>query len=186
MATAANVSVGKPKTGGAIYFAPVGTALPTDASTELDTKFKNLGYVSDDGLTNTSDMETEAITAWGGQTVLTTLTSKEDNFEFTLIESLNAEVLKAVYGSRNVTVDETTGLIKVTVNASEPESYSWVIDMIMTNGALKRIVIPSGKVSEVGDVTYKDDEAIGYETTLACSPDASDNTHYEYILPASA
>lgn len=185
MATAANVSVGKPKTGGAISVAPVGTPLPTDATTDLDAAFRNLGFVSDDGLTNSSSMETEGIKAWGGQTVLTTLTSKDDKYKFTLIEALNVEVLKAVYGSANVSVNDLTGLITIKVNASEPEAFSWVVDMIMTNGALKRIVIPNAKISEVADVVYKDNEPIGYESTLACNPDDQDNTHYEYILPAA-
>ena len=46
MADATKVTVSKPKTGGAIYRAPLGTSLPTDASSELDVAFKELGYAS--------------------------------------------------------------------------------------------------------------------------------------------
>ena len=38
----ANVAAGKPKVNGAIFVAPVGSTLPTDASTVLDEAFKNL------------------------------------------------------------------------------------------------------------------------------------------------
>lgn len=45
MATEANVTTAKPKIGGAVYSAPLGTALPTDATTKLDDAFKALGYI---------------------------------------------------------------------------------------------------------------------------------------------
>ena len=57
--------------------------------------------------------------------------------------------------------------------------------MALRGGALKRVVIPSGVLSELGDIVYKDDEAIGYEVTLDCMPDGSGNNHYEYIKLAS-
>ena len=47
----ANVAAGKPRVNGAIFVAPVGSTLPTDASTVLDAAFINLGFISDDGVT---------------------------------------------------------------------------------------------------------------------------------------
>lgn len=179
------VSTGKPKVGGAIYRAPLGTALPTDASTALNDAFKCLGYCSDDGLTNDNTMEVEKIKAWGGDTVLNAQTSKEDEFGFTLIEVMNEHVLKTVYGDENVTVDATAGTISIQANSKEQGEAAFVIDMILKGGALKRIVIPTAKVTEVGTITYKDDEAVGYETTLGCTPDSAGNTHYEYIKLAA-
>lgn len=180
MSTVANVSAAKPKTGGAIYVAPIGTALPTDATTALNAAFSQLGYVSEDGLTNATEMEVESIRAWGGDTVLITQTSKEDTFAFTLIEMLNVDVLKLVYGSTNVTGTLQNG-IAITANAKDLDDWCVVIDMVLRSGVLKRIVIPIAKVTEVGEISYVDNDAVGYETTLTCQPDASENTHYEYI-----
>ena len=178
--TALNVSTGKPRITGGIYRAPIGTTLPTDATTALDNAFVCLGYVSEDGLTNDNSPESEDIKAWGGDTVLTLQTSKEDTFGFTLIEALNIEVLKTIYGDANVSGTLATG-ITVKANNKELDEYVWAIDMVLRGGALKRIVIPDGKVSEVGTITYADGDAVGYETTLGTSPDAQGNTHYEYI-----
>lgn len=180
--TVTNVSAGKPKVSGAIYRAPLSSTptLPTDATTALGTEFKALGYVSDDGLTNTNSPDSETIKAWGGDTVLTIQTEKPDEFQLTLIEVLNTDVLAAVYGASNVTGTIESG-ITVRANADEPEEAAWVIDMVMRGGVLKRIVIPDGKVTEIGDIEYTDEDAVGYELTIQAMPDASGQTHYEYI-----
>ena len=179
--TASNVSAGKPKVGGAIFVAPVGTTLPTDTAAELDEAFKNLGYVSDAGVVNSTNLEVNKVKAWGGDTVLITQTSKEDTYKYTLIEVKNLDVLKFIYGAENVTGTLATG-ITIKANSKQLPDVSIVIDMILSGNTAKRVVIPSASISEVGDITYTDADPVGYETTVDCTPDSEGNTHYEYIL----
>lgn len=179
--TALNVSVGKPKVGGAIYCAPLGTTLPTDATTTLNSAFKCLGYVSDDGLTNGRETDTGNINAWGGDRVLDYGSVSGDTFKFKLLESLNIDVLKVIYGDANVSVDEEDGTISVAVGSQLPSAYAWVVETVLTGDKVKRIVIPQAAVTEVADIVYKDNEAIGYETTISALPDTAGKYHYEYI-----
>lgn len=185
MGTAANVTTGKPNPAGAIRIAPVGTPLPTNTQDVLDAAFKDMGYVSEDGLVNSTAIEVSKIKDWGGDTVLVIQSSREDTFKYKLIEVKNVEVLKHVYGQANVSGSLEEG-IAIKVNNQDIDEVSVVIDMILRDNTAKRIVIPSCKVSAVGDINYKGTEATGYETTVDCTPDAAGNTHYEYLYKAAA
>ena len=65
MPEAKNVTTGKPKYSGAIYYGPLKTALPTDATTVLAAAYLQLGYVSEDGVTNSNSADGDTINAWG-------------------------------------------------------------------------------------------------------------------------
>ena len=180
------VTVGKPKVGGSVYRAPLGTAVPTDATTELNQAFKCLGYISEDGITNATERESEEIRAWGGDVVLRPQTSFADSFSMTLIEALNVEVLKTVRGDDNVTGTSLDTGISVKVNSKEDTPHVYVIEQVFNGNVAARTVIPNATITEIGEVTFTDGEAVGYEITLGCMPDASGDTHHEYYKKATS
>lgn len=176
---ATNVSTGKPKITGGVYRAPKGTTLPTDATTDLDTAFVCLGYVSEDGVENNNEMDVSVIKAWGGNIVYRSLTELDDNFALALIESENIDVLKTVYGDANVT--GSSGAIEINVVAEDPEEAVWVFEMALRGGKKKRIVIPTGAITSREAITYNDEDAIAYGITVSAYPDSDGVTHKEYI-----
>lgn len=181
------VSVGKPKVGGAVYRAPLGSTLPTDAKTDLDAAFICLGYVSEDGLENEISVDSDEIKAWGGDTVAVIQKGKSETYKFTLIQILDPNVLEAVYNTSNISGELTTGMT-VRINSDEAEAAAYVFEIILTDGAKKRIVAPNAKLSELGTITYKDDEAIGFETTITALPGDADfgyDMSKEYIIKES-
>ena len=176
--TTSNVTTGKRGIDGGIYAAPLGSTIPTDATTSLADAFKNLGYISEDGVTNSISRTSEDIKEWGGDVVESVNTEQTDDFKFKAIEALNTDLLKAIYGSSNVTASTT---IAVSVKNADPAAMSYVIDIAQKGGKLKRIVIPNGKITAIGDIVYKANEAVGYDLTVRAGLDSSGYTHYEYI-----
>ena len=172
------VTSGKPKATGAIHGAPAGTAIPVDAATPLNTAFKNLGYISEDGVTNAIESDIENAQAWGGDTVMVVQTSYNETYAFTCIET-NVTVLSEYFGEDNVTAVGANLTIKHT--GQELKEHPWVIETVLKDGRIQRSVIPKGKISERGEITFKDDEPISYEMTISALPDAEGGTAYTYI-----
>ena len=184
MNTAENVSVGKPKVAGGIWRAPIGTTLPTDATTALAAAFKSVGYVAQGGVTKKTEMTANSYRAWGGDVVAVYTTEKSDRFSFGLIEVLNEETYKITHGDSNVSGAIATGLT-VKGNAKELDEYIWVIELLLRENAVKRIVIPKGKVTEIGDVVYQDSDVINYPITITAQAGSDGDSYKEYIAKAA-
>src|SRR5699024_1995185 len=109
MANTAYVNVGKTdnSVSGGVSSAPLRTTLHADATTALDAAFTNYAFISEDGLTETNEKSSDKIKAWGGRIVKNLQTDSSASFSFSFIESSNADVLKAICGEDNVTVDGT-------------------------------------------------------------------------------
>ena len=98
--SSANVTFSKPGTSanksGYIWVAPLGTAIPTDATSELDTAFVGLGYLSEDGLTEPASFEPgDDIVAAGGDTVAQADPTFSKTWTGTCIEALNEDLLRS-------------------------------------------------------------------------------------------
>ena len=180
MADATQVTAGKPKVGGHVFRAPLGTTLPTDATTARDPAFADMGYISEDGVTVADTRESETVKAWGGTPVLITQTDRTTTVQAQFISAMNIEVQKMANGDSNVTgTDFSTG-VTIKSNAEELDEYSYVFEMIAKGNIAHRIVLPCAKPIEIGEVVYNDTDPVGYDVTLGCTADTSGQSKYEY------
>lgn len=146
---------------GAVYRGPTGTAAPTAADSSLNVAFKDHGYVSEDGVTETRDRSTNQIKGWqNADLVREVVTDSAYSLTFTLIET-KLETVELYYGA---TVDGSDGSIDIVPSATGGR-YSFVVDLI-DGDDLIRIYLPSAEVTEVGDQVYQSGEAIGYQVTV--------------------
>lgn len=176
-----------PKTGGPLFRGEVGSTLPTDAVSELGSAFTNLGRISDDGAKVSDSISTEEIKDWEGIVVATPVKEKKDELEITLIESLNVEVLKTVYGSDNVSGTLETG-INVESKPHNPKHYAYVLDTIEgeNSDVLHRKVYPNAAITKVGDQTYVNNKLVSYPITITALGDENGNTRYDYYKKKGA
>lgn len=177
--TAANVFAATPNVTGAVRNAPLGTTPPTDATTALPVGWIDLGYIGEDGVTETLTRDTEKKKAWGGATVKVLQTDFANTFQFAFMESINADVLKRVFGAANV-VDDGDGNITVAKNKIQLPHESWCIDS--KDGAnLLRTYIPDGQITEIDDITRVHTDTIMYTVTIEGFEDEDGNTSYDFI-----
>lgn len=175
---AANVSNAKPTSRGTAFVAPHDTTVPTDATTPLADTFNSLGYLSDDGLTNSIERSFDEIVAFGGDTVMTPQTSYSETFGFTMIEITKA-VLEQAFGPENVTVQN--GEIVVRHNSAELPQQIYVFEIVLTRNRMLRIVVPLAQVTEIDDIEYVDGEPIGHGLTVSALPDENGDTAIAYF-----
>ena len=162
-----NTSLGKPMASGMVYVAPAGTELPTDATTALDAAYKNVGFISEDGVTNGADTDTTTVNDAGGVTVINEISSYAETYQFAMLETA-AAALGVRFETANVKVDGDN----LTVDHKMPtgESKVYVFEILMTGNRVKRIVVPDGTVTEYGDTQYHAGDAIVYDVTIAANP----------------
>lgn len=177
-----NVSLGKPKASGFIYRAPAGTDIPMDATTKLPDTFECVGYVGEDGVTQSTDTDKTEVKDAGGVTVLSVITSYAETYQFVMLE-LNKVSATVRYGSDAV---ETTGdSMTITHKMPSGESAVFVFELLCTGNKARRIVVPDATPNEFGDTQYHVGDAVAYDVTLAANPDDKINggTSREYIAP---
>jgi len=172
-----NVSPAKPGVGGGVWLAPFGSTLPTDASTALDSAFKALGYVDENGVTRNISRSNTVVHAWGGDPVAVLSNQKTETFKFKCIEPSNVDVLGLTFGEAAGTLAEGI-TVKSKADISTPHAF--VISTIMSNNVHQRMVIPQGVVTDIGDIVYRDNELVGFDLTITAIADEQGNTAYEY------
>ena len=187
--SSANVTFSKPgasaNKSGYIWVAPLGTAIPTDATTELDTAFVGLGYLSEDGLTEPASLTAgDDIVAAGGDTVAQADPTFSKTWTGTCIEALNEDLLKVAYGSANVTVTpagESDGSITVKEQAGDIEHHVIVIDEMLKGGRKRRNVMADATFLITGDISHVHTALVNFDFTINAYPTATAPAQTQYI-----
>lgn len=158
---------------GALYKAPTGSTAPTDAATALDAAFVNLGYVSDDGISENWEDSVNDVIAWqNGTHVRSAITESKFGLELSLLETKGAVLEMFHRGSTMVEVAVDNFQLDVKPTVADPSA--WVLDVI-DGTKLIRLYIGLGEVVERGEISYANGGAAMYPITLRGFPDTNGN-----------
>ena len=162
-------TVGKPVDGGCVYFNfnPDGATLPTDATTKISTLsgFESVGEASEDGVTFTKSVTTDKKKGWHNETVISAISDEERTLKLTLIEPGRPAAAKAYYGAAGVETDTDGSVSKISDIAGTQTSVAAIIDMLESNGKLRRVVVPKMTIDSFDDVSAKAGDLVSYGIT---------------------
>lgn len=168
------------------WCAPLGTAQPADPRDAPAAPWMALGAISDDGLSMAFEEDSESFTPWGLTSPFrTVITSSTRTFGMTLWETKRPIVRSIMFRIPVEDLDpDEEGIVTFAESASaEPDRRSWIFD-IYDGDNFERIYLPEAEITDRGDVTAAQGEMQGYEITVTCYPDASNNIAYRaYLAP---
>ena len=178
-----NVSNAKGVAGGYVYVAPKGTTLPTDYSTSLSGSFKNLGFVSSNGIEPNEDMTITRFYDMNGDIVSTAMSERVETFKLTFIE-VKEDVLSTLYGSANVSA--SSSVITAKHKGTGMLEYVFVFELVLRDGRRWRRVLPAGQITGRKESNLVSSELFGYETEITANQGSDGSTVIDYIQASSS
>lgn len=169
---------------GLAWFAPLGSTLPTDATTALDAAFLNAGGISEDGLTVDFEEDTTDIRFYGSRTIQRRVVNSESQtFQLTFME--HNEVSLAVYHKKTLSAISPaagTGAFGLTTGSSAEVSYCFVAQVV-DDVRITRIVCPKVQVTARGSLQYSAGNPVQFEVTMTAYPVSGSSIVWYYALP---
>lgn len=165
---------------GAGWVADLGATSPGDPLVQPLTPWAPIGAISDDGLVQGFDEDSQEFTPWGFTSpIRTTITKSLRTFKITAWETSRTTVKSLQY--RIPVADlapDGDGLTSYAETASPlPDRRSWWF-IVLDGDVASGFYVPEGEISDRSDVTHKQDTMAGYEWTITAYPDAAGNTVY--------
>lgn len=181
--TGISVAASKPKVGGGMYYAPLGTTLPTDGTTELSAAFKALGPISEDGVQPSRDTSIEKIKEWDGSTLASLLTDESRSFEVVLYGVYDTDVNAYLFGGDAVVTPATSSTGKTVAiqdKGGKPENAALVFEMRHGAGT-HRVVVPNADAVITSENPWQGSQLKAYTLTVEALKDANGVRVYEYL-----
>lgn len=166
-----NAFVANPIDTGVLFSAPVGSTLPTDASTTIASPFlaNDHGAVGEDGFSVSPTRSSKDIKMFGGGLFIDVQDEYTETVKIVLLEEDNDAVIKSTFGDANVTTTAATstkGTLRTIYHTDDVLPIkAWVVQA-KSGDKRKRFVIEKARVSEVAEIKNVHNDTTRSELTL--------------------
>lgn len=150
---------------GHVYVAPVGSTIPTSTTSPFNASWRELGYVSEDGVAFTPSVDINDINAWQSKVpVKRSLTGIDFDVKFTLLQTTQLASSLFFFGE-DWTVAGSDATLSVTSNPTLDER-ALAVEYTDDEGNLNRIILPRALVTDREDLTLNRSDAVQWGVTL--------------------
>jgi hypothetical protein len=159
---------------GLLWMAVTGSTAPTDTGTSLAAAWKNMGGISEDGVSIKQNVSNKKIKIYGSTaTQRTLITDREYTVQVTFAET-NARTQEVFFQQalNSLSPGVGTGSFSLTVGSNSRQLYAAVIDVVDGSNRL-RYYMPSVEATDFGDLKIANSDEIAYQVTLTAYPNTS-------------
>jgi hypothetical protein len=152
--TVSEIQVSQSTIAGAVFRAPSGSTLPSNATTALNAAFKNLGHIGQEGITWAREVATEDV------------------------KDMNEDLLNAIFGDANVTVTAATvssGRIVTFSDKGRVSEQAPIVIETVDGDSVKRTLVPVCQVTQVEEGPWVGSAVQQFTVTFSAYPDSSGN-----------
>lgn len=159
---------------GLLWMGVTGSTAPTDTGSALNAAFKNMGGITEDGVTIKQSVSNKKIKIYGSTAIQRTIiTDREYTVQVAFAET-NARTQEVYFQQalNSISPAVSTGAFSLTVGNSSRQLYAAVIDVVDGSNKL-RYYMPQVEATDFGDLKVGNGEALSYQVTLTAYPNSS-------------
>lgn len=177
-----NASTGSPVDGACCFTSfESDYVLPELASVDLtasDSKFVNLGEISDSGYTKSTSLSSNSFKGWHGSNLLTQVSDETNTFKVEFTEIVRPSVLMLRYGKAAVKLDESGNVVSVDPTVAPSTIVPLVFDELLSKGWKMRTVFPRASISSIDDEAHQKGSLLVYSMTFTANVDDKGRPYY--------
>lgn len=159
---------------GLVWMAPTGSTAPTDSGTALAAAWKNMGGITEAGVSIKQNVSSDKKKIYGSTAIQRVIVKEREYTVGTSFAETNARTQEVFWQQALNSISPTvsTGAYSISVGSQTRQLYALVVDMIDAANR-QRFYFPQVEVTEQGELKIGNGETLEYQVTMSAYPNTS-------------